>query len=388
MEHPTRVGKYEIEKFLGGGMSHVYRAKDSVLGRRVAVKILTEAGMADAEAKARFLLEARMASSINHENIISVYDFGEDAGRPFMVMEFLEGESLRDAIKNNHTGDFRNRMRIALQAGRALDHIHSRKIIHRDIKPENINLDTQGKVKLMDFGIAKSEGVQLTRAGFTLGTPYYMAPEQVLGRPLTAQADVYAFGILLFELLSGSKPIVGTSIEQIFQQILYEPLNVAPLKALNIPPAAVDLVAYCTEKQVAQRAQTLGYVCEEIAHILDPGRPKPPKPLAPLPQTPSPTGTGQVSAQSAPAQTGAQRPTTQRPTTQRPPTTQPAVSTQAASVPTEAKVPAAAIQGLPGFLGKLPAPLQTQGGLMAMAAIAVLGLMFVFILILWAFRLI
>jgi serine/threonine protein kinase len=382
MEHPTRVGKYEIEKFLGGGMSHVYRAKDSVLGRRVAVKILTEAGMADAEAKARFLLEARMASSINHENIISVYDFGEDAGRPFMVMEFLEGESLRDAIKNNHTGDFRNRMRIALQAGRALDHIHSRKIIHRDIKPENINLDTQGKVKLMDFGIAKSEGVQLTRAGFTLGTPYYMAPEQVLGRPLTAQADVYAFGILLFELLSGSKPIVGTSIEQIFQQILYEPLNVAPLQALNIPQAAVDLVAYCTEKQTAQRAQTLGYVCEEIAHILDPGRPKPAKPLAPLPPTASPTGTGQAGTQSASLPTGAQRP----------PATQPAPSTQSARVPTQARVPSApaapAVQGLPGFLGKLPAPLQTQGGLMAMAAVAVLGLMVVFVAILWAFRLI
>src|SRR5262245_23419977 len=131
MEHPTRVGKYELEQFLGGGMSHVYRAKDSVLGRRVAVKILTEAGMAEAEAKARFLLEARMASNINHENIISVYDFGEDQGRPYIVMEFLEGESLRDSIRNGHAGDFKNRMKTALQVGRALDYIHSRKIIHR-----------------------------------------------------------------------------------------------------------------------------------------------------------------------------------------------------------------------------------------------------------------
>src|ERR1700682_2285928 len=139
MEHPSRVGKYEVEKFLGGGMSQVYRAKDSVLGRRVALKILTEAGAADAEAKARFLLEARLASNINHENIISVYDFGEDQGRPFIVMEFLEGESLRDAIKNRRTGDLNSRLKLALQISRALDYIHGRKIIHRDIKPENIN---------------------------------------------------------------------------------------------------------------------------------------------------------------------------------------------------------------------------------------------------------
>ena len=114
MVHPDKVGKYELEKFLGGGMSHVYRAKDTVLGRRVAVKILTEAGMADAEAKARFLQEARMASNIRHENIISIYDFGEDQGRPYMVMEFLEGESLRDAIRQKHTGDLNLRLRMAV----------------------------------------------------------------------------------------------------------------------------------------------------------------------------------------------------------------------------------------------------------------------------------
>src|ERR1700740_404610 len=101
MEHPTRVGKYEVEQFLGGGMSHVYRAKDTVLGRRVALKILTPAGAADAETKARFLMEARTASNISHENIISVYDFGEDRGLPFIVMEFLEGESIRDALKKD-----------------------------------------------------------------------------------------------------------------------------------------------------------------------------------------------------------------------------------------------------------------------------------------------
>ena len=300
MEHPSRVGKYELEQFLGGGMSHVYRAKDTVLGRLVALKILTEAGSADAEAKARFLLEARMASSISHENIISVYDFGEEHGRPYIVMEFLEGESLRDAIRNAHLGDFYARMRIALQVARALDFIHARKIIHRDIKPENIHVDKNAKVKLMDFGIAKSEGVQLTRAGFTLGTPFYMAPEQVLGKPLTPQADVYAWGILLYEVLTGTKPVAGDSIEKIFQSILYEPVNLEPLKALGMPPWVVELIRTTTAKQAADRPESLGIVCGQIERMIDSGSQKPARPPASAPQ------------QHAPPQRPTPQPTTQK----------------------------------------------------------------------------
>ena len=361
MEHPSRVGKYEVEKFLGGGMSRVYRAKDTVLGRRVALKILTEAGAADAESKARFLLEARMASNISHENIISVYDFGEDQGRPFIVMEFLEGESLREAIKQGHLGDFQRRLRIALQVARALDYIHSRKIIHRDIKPENINIDSTGKVKLMDFGIAKSEGVQLTRAGFTLGTPYYMAPEQVLGRQLTPQADVYAFGILLFELITGMKPVVGESVEKIFQQILYEPLSLEPLRALRTPQPLCDLIARCTAKQLAQRPKDLGPVCAELERMLDPAK-------APVPAGPVP----------APVfATGAQ------PATPTSPAAPPPVSTDhLATITTVSRsadeLPVA--ESLPGFLNFLPAPLRTQTGVMLLAG----GAMLVLLLVLYA----
>ena len=249
-------------------MSHVYRSVDTMLGRQVAVKILTAQGVSDPESKQRFLQEARVASNISHQNIISVYDFGEEAGKPYMVMEYLVGESLRDAMKNNHTGDLNRKLGYALQLGRALEHIHSKKIIHRDIKPENVHIDTAGKVKLMDFGIAKSEGLSLTRAGFTLGTPYYMAPEQVLGQQVTTQVDVYSFGVLLYEMIVGLKPVSGETVENIFSAILYESLNLEPLRAAQVPESVYNLIAACTNKKPVERPQGFGVVCAEIERIL------------------------------------------------------------------------------------------------------------------------
>jgi serine/threonine protein kinase len=389
MKHPSRIGKYELEQFLGGGMSHVYRAKDTVLGRRVAVKILTESGAADAEAKARFLLEARMASNISHENIISVYDFGEEQGRPYIVMEFLEGESLRDAIRLGHVGDFASRMGVALQVARALHYIHSRKIIHRDIKPENVHISTAGKVKLMDFGIAKSEGVQLTRAGFTLGTPFYMAPEQVMGRPLTPQADIYAFGILLYELLAGVKPVAGETIEQIFQSILHEPLNLEPLKAVAVPPLVLELITACTAKNPAERPQDLRVVCELIEHVLDPAMPKPARLVIPPSEQPSLAAaqpTGQAGA-ARPAEAAAPaKPTAPVPARQAP-LQQPPVRTQTPQAsPTGQRSPAN--PDMPRFLASLPAPFRTEIGLMTLAAISVCALMMCFVGLAWLLRLI
>jgi len=327
VDHPSRIGKYEIEKFLGGGMSNVYRAKDTVLGRRVALKILTSASAADEESKTRFLLEARMASNIVHENIISIFDFGEDQGRPFIVMEFLEGESLRAAIRGGRTGDFRNRLKIALQVARAVDYIHSKKVIHRDVKPENIHIDATGKAKLMDFGIAKADGVQLTRAGFTLGTPYYMAPEQVLGKALTPQADVYSFGLLVYELLAGTRAVTGDKVEAIFETILNHPLNFAPLHAMNVPGEVVGLIGRCTEKMPSQRPQGLAVVADEIERILRAG----PRSSITLNQPPPPARPRDVK-------------------------------------PFNAGI---AAQGVPRWLEKLPPPLRSQAALMALAGGAV-----------------
>ena len=227
---PARIGKYELLEFLGGGMSHVYRAVDTVIGRSVAVKILTNTASQDEEAKARFLTEARTAGNLAHENVISIYDFGSDEQHGlYMVMEFLQGEDLRGAIRNGHTGDLKKKLKIAIQIARALEYVHKAKIIHRDIKPENVHINAAGVVKLMDFGIAKTADLSMTRAGYVLGTPYYMAPEQVKGEKINDLVDVYAFGILLFELLSGQKPIAGDTVERIFYSILNEPLDLSPL---------------------------------------------------------------------------------------------------------------------------------------------------------------
>ena len=268
MEHPASIGKYDLDEYLGGGMSHVYRATDRVLGRRVAVKILTEVSAAEGESKARFLQEARLASNISHENIISVYDFGEENGQPFMVMEFLEGQSLRQALDSGTAGDLRRKLEIASALGRALDHIHLKRIVHRDIKPENIHIDQVGRVKLMDFGIAKAHDVSLTRAGFTLGTPYYMSPEQVLGQAVTPQTDVYCFGVLLYEMLASVRPFQGPGYEKIFQQIVHEPASAQPLRDARVPEPVIQLVMRLLAKQPLQRPNGFTAICGEIDGIV------------------------------------------------------------------------------------------------------------------------
>jgi formylglycine-generating enzyme required for sulfatase activity/tRNA A-37 threonylcarbamoyl transferase component Bud32 len=270
MQIPSLIGKYELLEFLGGGMSHVYRARDTVIDRPVVVKILTEESCADPEAKARFLHEAKIAGNIQHDNIVSVFDYGEHEGRPFIVMEYLQGEDLRHAIRGGRAGSLENRLRIAADIAAALHYVHERGIIHRDIKPENIHIDANGKVKLMDFGIAKTANLSLTRTGMAMGTPYYMAPEQVAGRANTPLVDVYAFGMLFYELLTGVRGITGETMEQVFFQIMQQPLDQSVMENAGVPPAVRDIVMRCTAKQAEQRPQSLREVVEALRAMLHP----------------------------------------------------------------------------------------------------------------------
>src|SRR5664279_234157 len=184
-----------------------------------------------------------------------------------MVMEFLRGEDLRHAMRNGHTGDLRSRLKIAAQVARALAYVHTQKIVHRDLKPDNIHINAAGVVKLIDFGIAKTEGLQMTRAGYVLGTPFYMAPEQVTGENITEQVDVYAFGVLLFELLTGRKPVDAEAVERIFYSILNEPLKMEPLYEAGVPQSVCDLIARCTAKNPAERPQGFAPVCAELDRL-------------------------------------------------------------------------------------------------------------------------
>ncbi len=274
MQLPSSIGKYELIEFLGGGMSQVYRARDTIIDRPVVVKILTVEGSSDPESKARFLQEARVAGNIQHENIVSVFDFGEHDGRPFIVMEYLKGVDLRQALRDGTLRDAGNGgltacLKIALQIATALEYVHHLDVVHRDIKPENINLDPSGRAKLMDFGIAKTANLSLTRTGMAMGTPYYMAPEQVSGRPATPLVDIYAWGMLLFELLTGLRGITGGTMESVFYQILNQPLDESAMEKAGVPAEIRALVMQATAKDPQARPQNFGVIIATLRNFLN-----------------------------------------------------------------------------------------------------------------------
>ena len=212
----TRLGAYEILSVLGaGGMGEVYRARDTALGRVVALKILRCDGAQDADRLRRFRQEAQAAAALNHPNIMAIHFVGEQNGAPYIVSELLEGESLRECVRAGAL-PLRKCMDYALQIAEGLAAAHEKGVIHRDLKPENIFITKDGRVKILDFGLAKlthteelaadASALTLTQGsspGVVLGTVGYMSPEQVRGNPLDSRSDIFSFGVVLYEMHSG-----------------------------------------------------------------------------------------------------------------------------------------------------------------------------------------
>lgn len=267
---PFFVGRYRCEEYLGGGMADVYRARDTELPRDVAIKILKEENQEDPEARSSFIDEVNLACQCQHDNIVTTYDKGDYEGLPYIVMEFLRGESLQSQIKRGAITDHKHALRIALQVAGALECVHKQGIIHRDLKPANIQIDGYGKAKLVDFGIAKHAEWNRTQAGFTKGTAYYMAPEQVLGKDVSFGVDIWAFGAVLFEILTGQRPFQRDRLDELWAAILTGEPDWSVLAASGVPPEVAAIIRRAMMKDPAQRYQSFAEVAADIEHLLVP----------------------------------------------------------------------------------------------------------------------
>ena len=251
-----RLAQYTIVAYLGGGgMGVVYKAQDTRLERMVALKFLPPALTRDAEAKARFIHEARSASALDHPNICTIYEINEHAaGHLFIAMALIEGETLKQKLAR-HPLPLAEAINWAEQVAQGLGQAHARGIVHRDIKPANVMVDDAGQVKIVDFGLAKVAEVSLTETGVTLGTMAYMSPEQVRGGAVDHRTDIWALGVLLYEMVTGQRPFDGTRNEGIAQAILYaEPEPMTALRS-RVPMALEQIVEKALAKDPAERYQ-------------------------------------------------------------------------------------------------------------------------------------
>src|SRR6266702_186359 len=266
----TRLGRYELRSLLGaGGMGEVYRAHDPTLSRDVAIKVLRAARSADPERLFRFEREARAAGALNHPNIHSIYDVQTHEGAPYIVSELLEGETLRVPLCAGRIPQ-RKALDYARQIAHALAAAHEKGIVHRDLKPENIFVTSDGRLKILDFGLAKlsergglgeAQADMLARTadtvpGTVMGTVGYMSPEQLRGAPTDHRTDIFSFGVVLYEMLAGQRPFQGESTADTISAILKEdPPDLLTMNS-ELSPALRGVVAHCIEKNPAERFQS------------------------------------------------------------------------------------------------------------------------------------
>jgi Tol biopolymer transport system component len=278
-----RLGPYEILAPLGaGGMGEVYRARDTRLGRDVAVKVLPASFASDAERLRRFEQEARTAGALNHPNILAIHDIGSHDGSPYLVSELLEGQTLRERLTESLL-PLRKSLDYAVQIASGLGAAHEKGIVHRDLKPENLFLTSDGRVKILDFGLAKlsplvppadasensptlaSAASPLTHPGVVLGTVGYMSPEQVRGRAADHRSDIFSFGTILYEMISGQRAFRGDSSVETMNAILKEDPAEIPATNRSFPPALERLIRRCLEKSPDERFQS----ARDLAFALD-----------------------------------------------------------------------------------------------------------------------
>lgn len=221
----SKIGKYEVLDVLGrGGMGVVYKAYDPILDREIALKTMTADGLKDPVLKERFYREARAAGRLRHPNIVTIYELGEESNVPFIAMEYIHGTDIHAVIRGRLEVSFEEKIRIIVQLCRGLAYAHKAGIVHRDIKPSNIRLTDDFQVKILDFGIARLvTSTTMTSGGMVLGTIHYMAPEQIKGAHVDRKSDIFAVGIILFELLTSRKPFDGDNTATVLYNILHEP---------------------------------------------------------------------------------------------------------------------------------------------------------------------
>ncbi len=249
-----RIGKYEIVAKIGqGAMGEVWKARDTVLDRFVAIKTMSAAVLGDPDLGQRFLREAQSAARLNHPNVVTLHEFGEDAGRVFMAMELLDGEDLKDLLRRGGLKSLDDKLALMEQTLDGVAYAHDAGIVHRDLKPANIHVSANGRVKVMDFGLARLGESEMTRAGTVMGSPNYMSPEQVRGERAGPQADVFSLGTVFYEVLSGRRAFDAESMHA----VLYKVTDSDPVPLLelcpDLPPILEVLIGKALAKDVELR---------------------------------------------------------------------------------------------------------------------------------------
>jgi eukaryotic-like serine/threonine-protein kinase len=266
--------RYELRELVGtGGMSSVYKAHDRLLERTVALKVLHERFMSDDEHVERFKHEARAVAQLSHPNIVTVIDRGERDGRQFIVFEYVDGENLKALVVREAPLAERDAVRLVLQIARALAFAHQHGLVHRDVKPQNVLLPEDGEVKVTDFGIARSLDVEggITQTGTVMGTSDYIAPEQARGAKATAQTDVYALGIVLYELLTGEVPFTGDNFVAVAMQHINEPVPSVRERRPDVSPRLDAAVRRALAKNPRDRFPSMeAFAAELQASLAEP----------------------------------------------------------------------------------------------------------------------